>query len=206
MMNNDATPSGQLFPKDSVVIGRVGQPFGVQGWVRLMSFCDPVDNILDYSPWCLRKKGALGSLGDLKFDQLEWATSGPWLYCLVSVEQIKLHGKGFVAKLLGITDRDQAEFLRGFEIVVDRSELPDLPDGDYYWWQLKGLDVHTVDGHYLGVISEMMSTGANDVIVVQSTAASIDDRRRLIPYLPDTVVQSIDIHSGKMVVDWDADF
>ena len=58
----------------------------------------------------------------------------------------KAHGKGLVAKLSGIDDRDQAEALAGFEIIVSRSQFPQAEVGEYYWADLEGLKVEAVDG------------------------------------------------------------
>jgi 16S rRNA processing protein RimM len=84
--------------------------------------------------------------------------------------------------------------------------LPELPSGEYYWYQLEGLDVFTVSGECLGKVHHLMETGSNDVVVVRATSGSIDQRERLIPYLPDQVVQQVDLDQGRMVVDWDPEF
>ena len=82
---------------------------------------------------------------------------------------------------------------------MERSRLPDVEDGEFYWADLVGLQVATTGGVDLGEVERMMSTGANDVMVVQGGI------ERLIPYLPGTVVQSVDIESGAIVVDWHPD-
>ena len=103
-------------------------------------------------------------------------------------------------------DRDLARTYCGAEVRVSTAELPPLPDGEYYWFQLEGLDVFTVDDECLGKVHHLMETGSNDVLVVQATAGSIDQRERLIPYLPGEVVQSVDLAAKQMVVDWDPEF
>lgn len=181
-------------PEDPIVIGKIGQPYGVRGWVRVISFCSPQDNILDYDAWWLRcPTSAVGGRGT--------GTLKPQ-----DVVQIKPHGKGFVAGLVGVNDRDQALALRGAEIVTDRSVLPDLAQDDFYWYQLEGLTVKAVTGEVLGVVTQMLETGANDVMVVDPTAESVDDRKRLIPYRFEVTVKSVDLASQTLVVDWDLDF
>ncbi|WP_375183559.1 PRC-barrel domain-containing protein, partial [Marinobacter sp.] len=67
-------------------------------------------------------------------------------------------------------------------------------------------EVVTADGECLGEVHHLMETGSNDVLVVRATAGSIDQRERLIPYLPDQVVQGVDLAAKCMVVDWDPEF
>ena len=94
-------------------------------------------------------------------------------------------------------------------VAIERSQLPDLSDGDYYWDQLIGLSVvsyFSKEPQHLGQVSKMLETGANDVLVVAPTDDSIDDRERLIPYVPDMYVCKVDLASATMDVDWDPEF
>ena len=168
------------------VLGRVTSVFGVKGWVKVYSYTDPMDNLLDYKGWQLR-------FPDGRRQQ-------------VKLVEGKRHGPGLVARIVGIDDRDQARALCGAEIVVPTSSLPPLPEGEYYWHQLEGLRVETLDGQSLGEVDHLMETGSNDVLVVRADAQSIDDRERLIPYLPGQVIKKVDLAAGRLVVDWDAEF
>ena len=87
--------------------------------------------------------------------------------------------------------------------------MSELPDGEYYWYQLIGLKViaKTADAELLlGSVSEMMETGANDVMVVRPIEGSLDDRERLIPYVPELYVVGVDLSTGEIRVDWDPEF
>lgn len=181
--------------KDPTVIGKIGQPFGVRGWVRVNSFCSPADNILDYTACWLKRPGA-------SFARTKQANDIEQ----VDIKEIKPHGKGFVAMLAGVTDRDQALALRGAEIVIERDALPELPADDYYWYQLQGLTVKSVTGEELGTLTQMLETGANDVMVVEPSANSFDKKKRLIPYLFESVVKSVDLSTQTLTVEWDLDF
>ena len=93
--------------------------------------------------------------------------------------------------------------LRGLlegQAAVERERLPRLETDEYYWSDLEGLRVRTLEGVELGVISHLFDTGANDVIVVAG------ERERLIPYLWQRVVKQVDLKAGLMLVDWDPDF
>lgn len=162
-----------------VNVGKISGVFGVKGWVKVFSFTDPRDNILTYSPWILKK----GS---------EEKT--------IVVMDGQLQGKTIVAQLDGINDRDQAASLMGWEVFIKPEQLPEPSEGEYYWSELVGLNVETVDGVQMGKIDSLLETGANDVIIVKG------DRERAIPFLLDQVIVNIDLNEGKMIVDWDPEF
>lgn len=170
--------------EDLVVLGKIVSVHGVKGEVKVYSFTDPIDNVLHYRRWTLRRDGEI--------KQVELARG-------------RLQGRVLVAKLKDLDDREVARTYADFEICVPRSELPDLDDGEFYWYQLQGLKVIDQAGQLLGVVDHLFETGANDVMVVKACAGSLDDRERLLPYT-DQCVLAIDLATGEMQVDWDADF
>lgn len=170
---------------EETVLGRITAVFGVKGWLKVYSFTDPVENILDYRRWVLHH-------GDRRQP--------------VNVLASKRHGKGLVVLLEGVADRDQAQAYCGADIAVASAELPALPEGEYYWHQLEGLEVSTDEGVMLGVVDHLIETGANDVLVVRSVSGSLDDRERLIPYIPEEVVTEIDLKNNRLTVVWDPEF
>jgi len=162
-----------------VLVGRIVGVFGVAGAVKLHSFTEPRENIFSYRPWLVR-------LGN-ETREIDRAKG-------------KVQGKGMVATLPGVDDRDAAAALMGAEIYVQRSALPQAAPGEVYWSDLEGLRVSTVEGRELGVVSHLFATGANDVLVVKG------ERERLVPFIRDSVVREIDLAAGTIVVDWDPDF
>lgn len=160
-------------------IGKITGLFGVKGWVKVFSYTEPRENILDYSPWLL-KKGERSRLAE--------------------VAEGKRHGKAIVAHLEGVDDRDAAGELGGYDIYIAYDQLPAARENEYYWTDLVGLQVITVTGRQLGVVDHLLRTGANDVLVVMG------DRERLIPFLQGRTVTGIDLEAGVMTVDWDPDF
>jgi len=169
-----------------MLVGRIGAAHGIKGLVKVNSFTDPIDNILDYQPWTLR---------------------GPDGEKVVKVTASRMQGKGLVVQLNGETDRTSAEALFcGRDILVPVSVLPVLEEDEFYWRDLIGLRVRHQDGRDLGKLASMMETGANDVLVVRGDRDSIDTRERLIPWLPDDVVLNVDTATGVITVDWDTEF
>ncbi|WP_028299415.1 ribosome maturation factor RimM [Oceanospirillum beijerinckii] len=169
-----------------VVLGKITSPFGLQGWVKVYSYTDPMDGLFQYKKWSL------------------WRDGKPVGEFVLSKGQ--KHSKGLIARLKAVENRNQSEALAGTEIRISKDQLPDLEDGDYYWHQLEGLTVITIDGVNLGQVDYLIDTGANDVVVVKASTDSIDDNERLLPYLLDQVVKEIDLSAGTMLVDWDPDF
>nr|WP_167333387.1 ribosome maturation factor RimM [Pseudomonas knackmussii] len=170
--------------EEMIVLGKIVSVHGIRGEVKVYSFTDPLDNLLDYRRWTL-KRGTEVRQAEL--------VSG------------RVQGNVLVAKLKGLDDREVARTYADFEILVPRSELPELDDGEYYWSQLEGLKVIDLNGQLFGILDHMLETGANDVMVVKPCAGSLDDRERLLPYT-DQCVQSVDLEAGEIRVDWDADF
>jgi 16S rRNA processing protein RimM len=171
---------GQGSSLNIVVLGRIGAPFGIKGWVHLQVFTDPPENILSYSSWYLKR-----NQGWQKFKVLE----------------IRPHGKHFVALLEGVLDREQAKTYTQAEIGMPREELPELPENSHYWADLEGLTVINEEGVKLGIVKHLFETGANDVLVVQG-----EKKEHLIPYVPDEYILSVDFDDRIMRVHWDPEF
>ena len=111
------------------------------------------------------------------------------------INWIKPHAKAVLVSFKGVDTRDQAKALIGCELFIEKSRLPDLEEGNYYWFDLIGLDVFGIDQKYLGRLESIIQTGSNDVYVVKK-----DDTEILIPAL-ESVVQKIDLKNRRMQVD-----
>lgn len=172
-MNDEARPR-------MVLMGRVLGAFGVRGELKIESFADPVSAILRYLPWLLRDaRGNERTLDGVRGRET---------------------AKGVVASLPGVDDRDAADAMRGTEILVPRDTLPPPAPGEYYWVDLEGLRVVTLEGVELGTVSHLVATGANDVLVVHG------ERERMLPFVEPQFVKSVDFGSRTITVDWDPEF
>ncbi len=161
---------------DQIVVGKIGAPYGVRGWVKLHSFTEPAENLFSY-PLLLSTKGG-------------WQT--------IKIEQFKAHADTFVAKVVGIEDRDQAALLTNAEVAVQRADLPSPESGEYYWADLIGLNVYNQDNVCLGQVVDFFATGANDVIVIRG-----EHGEHLLPYVLDEFIVSIDLDKQRMDVHWE---
>ena len=167
-------------PEDRLlVMGRVAAPFGVKGWIHVTSYTQLPENLLQYLPWYVNRRGS-------------WQA--------VEVVSGKGHGKGLVVQLKDCTDRDAAAALRGADIGVYRSRLPAVDADEYYWSDLIGMQVIANDDRVLGRLDHLFETGANDVMVVKG------EQEYLVPYIEGQVVESVDLEAREIRVDWDPDY
>jgi 16S rRNA processing protein RimM len=104
------------------------------------------------------------------------------------IDWAKPHARTVLLALKGIKDRSQTDKLIGCDIMIDKSNLPVLPAGTYYWHDLIGLSVFTIEGRFLGRLAAVMPTGSNDVYVVRKHEDS-EKGEILIPALGAVVVE-----------------
>ena len=167
-----------------VELGKIVGVWGVKGWVKLHSYTRNRVDIAKYSTWYLQEPRK-------KTDPVA-----------INVISCREQAQGIVAQLDGVVDRDQATAMNGQTIFVKKTDLPKLPKGEFYWQQLIGLDVVNNE-RKIGVVSSILETGANDVLVIKQEQEGQADV--LIPYT-DHAVTDIDIEKGTMIVDWDPSY
>jgi 16S rRNA processing protein RimM len=163
-----------------VVMGKVVGAQGILGWVKVQTFTEYLDSLLDYDTWYVG-------------NEQEWRP--------LEVLEANVHGgRVLIAKLQGIVDRTAAEKYKGLLIAVPRAELPEKEEGEYYWSDLIGLTVENLQGEVFGTVDSLLETGANDVLVVKGESGE-----KLIPFI-DSVIQQVDLKNKKIRVDWQADY
>jgi len=162
-----------------LVVGRFGRPHGIKGFITVHSFTEPRDNILQYTNWHAVLKQQRQPLDLL---------------------QIETNDKGILVQVAGYPEREQVANLTNLDIAVSAVQLPSLQPGDYYWHELIGMEVISAQGSTLGKVIEILSTGSNDVLVIEGI------KRHLIPYLPGRFVLEVNKEQKLIKVDWDMDF
>lgn len=175
-----------------IVIGRIGAVYGLKGWVKVFSYTSPMENLLQYQQCMIRHHQDV---------------QGEWKHTKIVAG--KVHGKGLIIQLEGCCQPEQAKSLNLYDIAVASEQLPTLPDGDYYWHQLEGLQVVTTaefGSAILGRVDHLLTTGANDVLVVKPSSHSVDNKQRLLPYVPGQYVTEIDLPSQVLTIAWDPEF
>ena len=176
-------------------LGVVGAPFGVRGWVKLRSFTDPPNRLLQHSSLQLRVGGA-------------WVA--------YKIEASGRSGGQLTAKLAGVNDRDQAGVLRGAQIGVPRAELPPRDDKDFYRADLIGCEVVNLAGVNLGKVQHFVETPAQVLMVVRGVAtpgaatpgvatpgvSAPGAKEYWVPAVP-LHLRRVDLQARRVVVDWD---
>lgn len=186
MSESQAMAEQQTQDNENVVVGTIGAVYGIKGWVRINAYTENQEGIFDYSPWLIGHNG-------------QWRE--------IEVSQWRWHNKDLVARLADIQDRNTAQQFTGLEIAVPVAKLPELAEDEFYWRDLVGLRVVNTENYDMGTVSHLLSTVANDVLVV--TANNNDafgKRERLIPFLQSQYIVKVDAEEGRITVDWPADF
>ena len=168
-MNNSETK------QEHVLIGKIVGIHGIKGTNKLRSYAE---SLSVFSP------GRSILVRDLRGREASY-----------EIRWVKPHTGTPLVSFKGITNRDQAKTLIGAELFIPQSELPELDEDTYYWYDLIGIEVVTMTGEFLGRIESIIETGSNDVYVVKS-----NEKEVLIPAL-ESVVQDIDLDHKRMQVD-----
>ena len=159
---------------DKVVVGSLAGSYGVLGEVRLKSFCAEPEAIGDYRPLTTE--------------------DGRAFPMLVLTGRVK---GGFTARIQGVDTKEDADALKGTQLFADRDQLPALPDDEYYYADLVGLDVADTGGAALGRVKSVVDHGAGDMLEIQPVGQSET------VFLPFTManVPTVDLASKRIVAD-----
>ncbi len=194
-------------PGDLVELGRINGAYGVKGWVKVQPHSAQADVLRKASSWWLTRLAPEKARGVV--------ASAPQEYKVV---QARPQGASVVAQLAGITDRDQAEALRGLAVQVSRSQFPATADDEYYWVDLIGCALYTsADGEptLIGVVDEVLDNGAHAVLKVlcQKVGAEgpepiLNAKGRpaemLVPFVR-AHIHAVDLAARRIDSDWPAD-
>jgi len=196
-----------LTNSEKIILGRITGVYGIKGWIKVFSYSDPMEAIVDYDCWYIRAQNQ---------EKQAWTC--------VRLKAGKRHAKTVVAKLEHCNDREAAMAYVGNEIAIELQQLEPLKEKNtYYWRDLIGLRVINQQDVELGVVKSLLETGANDVLVVVSEVKTEEDgnlvtsgkettkvnerpRERLIPWTMNNAIIAVDLQRQLIEVDWDPDF
>jgi len=163
-MNNDRV----------IKIAKVTGAQGIKGLLRIDSYCDDIELFKRASEIILKSSDGLESSLEIK--------------------GVRKQGKHTLLDINGIDDRNRAEKLIGSTLYCRKDILPPLEEGEYYWVDLIGIDVYSVEDIFLGSLSSIMPTPGNDVFVIRHNEKEI-----LIPAIA-SVIQDVDLNKNRMFV------
>jgi len=182
------TQAPNAVPADLLEVGYVSGAYGLRGGLRITPHSLDADALLNVKTWWIDK---------------------PALHA-VQVRSAKYHSGDVTAVLADLNDRDVAEALKGVTVQVSRADFPALPEDEYYWTDLIGLDVVNLQGESLGTVADMMHNGAQSILriaVAADTAADPDAKagERLVPFV-DQFVKTVDLKARLITLDWGLDY
>lgn len=177
-------------PADAIEVGRIADAWGIKGWFKVLPYSAHPEALFSSKRWYLlpAEKGARNFSGTLK----------------LAVKEAKEHSGTVVATAHDVDDRDAAEALRGARIFVSRTSFPTAEKDEYYWVDLIGLDVVNREGVALGRVKELLSTGAQTVLVMDYEQDG-KPQERMIPFVA-FYVDDVDLAGRKIHVDWQPDY
>lgn len=159
---------------DRICVGAIAGSFGLQGEVRLKSFCSTPEAIASY--------GALTTEdGTRSF----------------SIKLTRPVANGLGARLTGITTKEQADALKGTSLFADRSKLPSLPDDEFYYTDLIGMAVHDTGGTLIGTVQAVHNHGAGDLLEIMGAGMKT---ALLLPFTR-AVIPTVDLAARRIVAD-----
>ena len=161
-------------PENTLLIGRIVGAHGTGGVCKVASYAE---SLVIFEPGCRL-----------------WVETAEAHFQAHEILWVKPHSKSALMALRDVNDRDAAETLRGAGLYIEKSRLPSLEDGQFYWFELIGMEVYTDDGRLLGRLASIVPTGSNDVYVVQHAG-----HETLIPALA-SVVKRVDTTARRMEV------
>jgi 16S rRNA processing protein RimM len=160
-----------------ILVGKISNPHGIKGWIKVISFTDPIENILSYKKW---------TISDNETEKT---------YCL---EDSRIQGNKIVIKLEGVNNRDDADLLKNLQIEINRSDLPELEENSYYWEDLVDFNVIDIKGNLVGKVDSLFRTGSNDVLVIINETKE----RLLVPFIMEEVIKYVDLAKELISIDW----
>ena len=177
-------------PADAIEVGRIADAWGIKGWFKVLSHSADPQALFSSKRWFIlpSEKGAKTFSGVLK----------------LSIREAKTHSDTVVATAQDVDDRTAAEALKGARIFVSRASFPTAEKDEYYWVDLIGLAVVNREGVALGDVRELLSTGAQTVLVMDFLQDG-KPQERLIPFVA-AYVDDVDLVKRVITVDWQADY
>ena len=177
-------------PADAIEVGRILDAWGIKGWFKVLPHSASPEALFSSRRWYLlpSEKGAKTFAGT----------------ALLRVREAKEHSGTIVASAQEVDDRQGAEALKGARIFVPRSSFPTADKDEYYWVDLIGLDVFNREGVALGQVTELLSTGAQTVLVIGYTQDG-KAQERMVPFVS-AYVDNVDLPVRRITVDWQPDY
>ena len=187
---SEAAPAPS-WPEGLIEVGHVLDAWGTRGWIKVAPDASEPGALLEAATWWLQGPMLRGSAQRLELPR----------------RLARRHGQSVVALLEGVADRDRAEALKGWTILLRREDFP-TPEGDeFYWVDLIGCEVSNRDGVALGRVIGLLDSGAQAVLRLRRPGPEgpAQGAERLIPFV-DAYIVSVELDARRIVADWQPDY
>lgn len=158
-----------------ILVASIGKPIGLKGVAKINSFIRPPKNLFSYKRFYIDANGEKEE---------------------IFVSNFSKSGKNSTIKISNINSIEEIEIYKNKDIFIESSELPSLKENEFYWKDLIGKKVKNSNDLFIGVVTEIIETGSNDVLVVTK-----DKKTELVPFIFDEVVKKVD--EIFITVDWE---
>lgn len=183
----DKASAGIAVPADLIQVGHITGAYGLRGGIRVTPYSPDADALLSVKTWWIDKPSLRP----------------------VQVRMAKQHSGDVTATLVDVTEREMAEALKGAAVQVSRADFPALPEDEYYWTDLIGLEAVNLQGDVLGKIIDMMSNGPQSILRIlpdpDPHAPDVKAVERLVPFV-DPFVKTVDLQEKRITLDWGLDY
>ncbi|KIC51938.1 ribosome maturation factor RimM [Tateyamaria sp. ANG-S1] len=159
---------------DLICVGAISGAYGVRGEVRVKSFCADPEDLESYSPLTTE--------------------DGARSFSLAIIRPMK---NGFVARIAEVATKEDADALKGTQLFARRDQLPHLPDDEFYYTDLVGLEVFDTGGTSLGKVKSVQNHGASDLLEIHAPGGTATV---LLPFTK-VAVPTVDLSKGRIVAD-----
>jgi 16S rRNA processing protein RimM len=177
-------------PADAIEVGRIADAWGINGWFKVLTYSADPEAVFSSKRWFL----VPAQVGSKTFSGV----------VKLAIKEAKTHSGTVVAWAHEVGDRSAAESLRGARVFVARSSFPTPSPDEYYWVDLIGLKVVNREGVELGTVRDLLSTGAQTVLVMDCLVKS-RMLERMIPFVS-VYIDEVDLPGRRILVDWQVDY
>lgn len=162
--------------EELVTIGKIVKAQGNNGEIKVLSYLEDLS--------------LYAKLDSVYIDQ-DQSGEEPRVY---QVEKWRSKGRFLIMQFTGCYDRTKSEKLIEAVVKLPKDHFKQLPEGNFYWFEIEGLKVYQDNGRYLGTVEDIFSTGSNDVYIIKNGGKEI-----LLPATKE-VITEIDLANHKMII------
>jgi 16S rRNA processing protein RimM len=156
-------------------LGEISKPHGLHGEVKVFLYSGNADSITKLNRLFIYKKE------DEKPVEIK-------------ISDLRVQNKTTIIRLEGINTIEEASELRGSIVMVDKCDLPEPEEDEYYWFQLIGLNVVTIEGNFIGTVKDLVDRAPQALLVVEN-----DKKEFLIPMV-DTIIQGVKLEESEVII------